>query len=55
VEGPTCEYKKNQGLFNENGLAEPWIFDLTADAAVDRAVSSAHGSTVDRSEGVSPD
>jgi hypothetical protein len=43
-----CEYKKNQGLFNEKGSAEPWILDPTTDAAMDRAVSSAHGSTVDR-------
>jgi hypothetical protein len=39
---------KIQGLLKKNGSAEPWILDPTADAAVDRAVSSAHGSTVDR-------
>jgi hypothetical protein len=31
VEGPVCEFKEVHGLFKENGSAEPWIFDLTAD------------------------
>jgi hypothetical protein len=30
VEGPACKNKKTQGLFKENGLIEPWIFDPTA-------------------------
>jgi hypothetical protein len=54
VEGPACEYKKNQGLFKEKSLAEPWILDPTTDAAVGHVVSSAHGSMVDGTEGVSP-
>jgi hypothetical protein len=45
VEGPACKYIEIQGLFKENGLIEPWIFDPTAAAAVDRAVSPVHGST----------
>jgi hypothetical protein len=54
VEGPACKYKKNQGLLKENGLAEPWIFDPTAEEAVDRAVVAAHESTVDQGQGVRP-
>jgi hypothetical protein len=48
VEGLACRYIEIQGLFKEKGSAKPWIFDPTADEDVDRAVSSAHGSTVDR-------
>jgi hypothetical protein len=48
VEGPACEYKKNQGLLKENGSTEPWILDPTAKEAVDRAVHPVHGSTMDR-------
>jgi hypothetical protein len=48
VEGPTCKYKKIQGLLKERGSAEPWIFDPTTEEAVDRAVVTAHESTVDR-------
>jgi hypothetical protein len=51
VEGPACEYRKSKGLFNKKGLAESCILDPTADAAVDYAVSSAHESTVDCTEG----
>jgi hypothetical protein len=54
VEGPVCKNKKTQGLFKENGQVESWIFDPTATAAVDRVVSPAHGSTVDRSQGGTP-
>jgi hypothetical protein len=48
VEGPACEFKEVQGLLKENGLAEPWIIDLTVDGAVDHAVHPVHGSTMDR-------
>jgi hypothetical protein len=48
VEGPACEFKEVQGLFKENGSAEPWIFDPTADGAMDHAVHPVHGSTMDR-------
>jgi hypothetical protein len=55
VEGPACEFKENQGLLKKNSSAGPWIFDPTADEAVDRAMNPAHESTVDRTEGVRPD
>jgi hypothetical protein len=50
VEGPTCKFIETQGLLKENGLIQPWIFDPTAAAAVDRAVNPVHGSTVDRTD-----
>jgi hypothetical protein len=48
VEGPACKYRKNKGLLKESGSAEPWIFDPTAEEAVDQVVVAAHESTVDR-------
>jgi hypothetical protein len=51
VEGPACEYKKNQGLFKEKGSAEPWILDPTAHAVVDHAVHPVHGSTMYHTQG----
>jgi hypothetical protein len=48
VEGLACEFKEVQGLFKENGSAEPWILDSTVDGAVDHAVHPVHGSTMDR-------
>jgi hypothetical protein len=54
VGGPACKNKKVQKLFKENGSVEPWIVDPMAAAAVDRAVNQAHGSTVDRSQAVTP-
>jgi hypothetical protein len=47
--------KKTQGLFKGNDSIEPWIFDPTAVAAVDHAVSPVHGSTVDQAKGYPPD
>jgi hypothetical protein len=52
VGGLTCKNLETQGFFKENGLIEPWIFDPTAVAVVDRAVSPVDGSTVDRNQGV---
>jgi hypothetical protein len=54
VEGPVCKFIETQGLLKESGLIQPWIFDPTAVAAVDRVVNPVHGSTVDRTEGVRP-
>jgi hypothetical protein len=54
VGGPACKNKKVQGLFKENGSVELWIVDPTVAAAVDCAVSPAHGSTVDCSQGGTP-
>jgi hypothetical protein len=55
VGGPACKFKEVRGLLTENGSAEPWILDLTAEKAVDRAVHPVHGSTVDRTKGYPPD
>jgi hypothetical protein len=33
VEGPARKNKKTQGLFKENSLVEPWIFDPTVAVA----------------------
>jgi hypothetical protein len=49
VEGPACKHLKDQGLLKEIGSAEPWIFDPTAEGAVDPAVGAVHKATVDRS------
>jgi hypothetical protein len=47
VEGPACKNIETLGIFKENGSIGSWIFDPTVAAVVDRAVSPAHGSTVD--------
>jgi hypothetical protein len=49
VEGPACKSLKVQGLLNEIGSAEPWIFNPTAEDVVDPAVGAVHKPTVDRS------
>jgi hypothetical protein len=49
VGGPACENKITQGLLKEIGSAEPWIFDPTAEGAVDPAVGAVHKPMVDRS------
>jgi hypothetical protein len=48
VEGPAYKILETQGLLKKSGSVEPWIFDSTAEEAVDRAVVAAHESTVDR-------
>jgi hypothetical protein len=39
---------KTQGLLKLNGSAEPWIFDPTAEGAIDQAVGAVYESTMDR-------
>jgi hypothetical protein len=39
---------ETEGLLKESGSIKPWIFDPTAASAVDRAVDTAHGSTMDQ-------
>jgi hypothetical protein len=46
--------QESSGALKESGSVEPWIVDPTAAAAVDRAVSPAHGSTVDQAKGYPP-
>jgi hypothetical protein len=55
VGGPACEIIEIQGLLIKKGLVEPWSINPTATVAVDRAVSSAHGSTVAQAKGYPPD
>jgi hypothetical protein len=55
VGGPTCEIIEIQGLLIKKGSVEPWIINQTAAVAVDRAMSPAHGSTVDQAKGYPPD
>jgi hypothetical protein len=41
----------NPGALKQNGSTEPWIFDPTAVAAVNRAVDTVHVSTIDQPKG----
>jgi hypothetical protein len=50
VEGPACKNIETLGIFKENGSIGSWIFDPTVAAVVDRAVSPAHGSMVNRGQ-----
>jgi hypothetical protein len=45
----------NPGALKQNGSTEPWIFDPTAVATVDRTVDTVHRSTVDQAKGYPSD